>query len=285
MKNLLLTGATGFIGSHLCKSLASLDYDVNLLVRATSNRSLISKISDRFNIIEFDELSLKKFDIIIHLATEYGNGKPISSVYESNFIWPIKILEATSHDQISFINTDTFFSKGSGEYSYLSHYTQSKQSFLDYLRSQPFKTFNMQLEHVFGPNDNASKFLPSIIGRILQGEKKIELTEGKQKRDFIYISDVIDAYLAVIQNINNFEKGVHHFEIGTSKSHSIKHLVELIYKHSPIKNSELLWGKLPTRKGEFEDSTANIKKIKQLGWSPQIDLNTGIKKSIEFYKN
>jgi nucleoside-diphosphate-sugar epimerase len=143
----------------------------------------------------------------------------------------------------------------------------------------------MQLEHVFGPNDNVSKFIPSIMRRILEGERKIELTAGMQKRDFIYISDVIDAYLAAIQNINTFEQGVHHFEIGTSKSHSIKYLVELIYRHSPIKNSELLWGKLPTRKGEFEDSTADNKKIKKLGWSPQIDLETGIKKSIEFYKN
>ena len=79
----------------------------------------------------------------------------------------------------------------------------SSKIFKDYLKTiDKFQVINLQLEHIYGENDSKDKFIPSLIDKLHNKEKFIELTEGTQKRDFIYVKDVVDAYMILLSSKN-----------------------------------------------------------------------------------
>ena len=138
------------------------------------------------------------------------------------------------------------------------------------------KLINIKLFHMFGENDNPSKFVSKILKRILNNESSINLTEGTQKRDFIYIIDVVNAYKTIIDSLDKISEKNAEFEIGSGNSISIRDFVRLIKKFSKSK-SVLKFGKLKTREGEIMDSKANLQKIKKLGWSQNYSIETALK--------
>ena len=123
----------------------------------------------------------------------------------SNVIFPIKLIEKADMENLKlFINTDSFSSKFQDS-SYLKEYISSKKIFKEYLKSIfGVQVINLQLEHVIGEYDSNGKFITFLFNEMLNNNK-IKLTEGNQKRDFIYISDVVDAYIKTLKykNYNN----------------------------------------------------------------------------------
>ena len=182
-----------------------------------------------------------------------------------------------------FINTDTFFNFTNSSYSYLSEYTLSKKQILEWLLAlqESCILVNMKLYHMYGPYDAESKFIPSIISRIKNNEIAIDLTPGNQKRDFIYVEDVCEAYAVILKNLDCSENQsvFHEYEVGTGKVTSIKELVEKI-KEVSESTSELRFGKLDYRQNEIMEAVAKNQKIKDLGWKPKTSLDRGLKKII-----
>jgi nucleoside-diphosphate-sugar epimerase len=276
-EKILLTGATGFLGSHLLKRLLENGYEVVILVRETSQLERIKSLMG-FEIFvinkelsNLDELfDLFSIHTIIHVATEYGKRSTYSEVLFSNVYFPVKLLEAAlQKDLKAFINTDSFFSKFP-EYPYMQEYISTKRIFKDFTKSlSRIKIINMQLEHVYGENDSKDKFIPYIIEKMILNENNIELTEGSQKRDFIYVEDVVEAYLIALKNIYNFNQFTE-FEVGSGNSISIKDFLNGIHEYL-CSESNLLFGALPNRVNEIMDSKANNKSLLELGWMPQQD--------------
>jgi len=91
---------------------------------------------------------------------------------------------------------------------------------------------NVALEHFYGPCDDDSKFVTYIIRNILGNVENLDLTMGEQKRDFIYIDDVIDAFEKIIQYGLSVGKGFFHYEIGTNLTFRIREFVTLVKKMS-----------------------------------------------------
>ena len=98
-------------------------------------------------------------------------------------------------------------------------YSLSKRQFSEWLEkySNDIITVNVALEHFYGPYDNDSKFVSYVIRKMLDNEDSIDFTLGLQKRNFIYIEDVVDAFIVLLNNVNKLDNSFHNFEVGTER--------------------------------------------------------------------
>ena len=118
METILLTGATGFLGSHLLQLLIEEGYDVIIIKRSSSDLSKIKYYEGKYkayNIEKVEDLFIpfteNRIDVIIHLATDYGRDSLYKMLY-TNVMLPVALLELAVVNGVSlFLNTDTFFAK------------------------------------------------------------------------------------------------------------------------------------------------------------------------------
>jgi nucleoside-diphosphate-sugar epimerase len=141
---------------------------------------------------------------------------------------------------------------------------------------------NIKIEHMYGPLDDENKFIYWVVNQLKQNVEKIDLTSGKQKRDFIYIDDIVNAYTTIVNNINQLSD-YEEFELGTGHSIEVREFINLIYDElskTRAINTNLNFNAVPYRDNENMDMVANISELKQLGWNPTIFIKDGIKKII-----
>lgn len=300
-ETILLTGGTGFLGSRLLHKLYETGlYKIVVLKRSFSNTARIADLlaSDELEYIDIDKVNdgffkeyftNHKVDVIIHSATYYGRGEDasITKVLETNLMFPLSLLEeAVNHGLKLFINTDSYFNKQNQTYRTLLDYSLSKKTlnlWLEYL-SDKVKVANLRLEHIYGENDSPAKFVESMIRKIaIEHVENISLTYGQQKRDFIYIDDVCDAFLTILQNYQKFAFHYITFDVGTGTNLSIRDFVESIKRISQS-STELEFGKLPYREDEIMSSKADINFLNNLGWQPKVSVEDGLTKIIKAYK-
>ena len=286
---ILLTGISGFFGSHLAKAFLNDSHTIFGIIRKSSDLKRIKSIQKELTLLEVDAVAIDslQIDVLVHVATDYGRGKKLSEVLQSNLIWPLALIETlkSSNPQLTVINTDTFFNKGDLNYQYLASYTLSKKCFETAIQALTNETnvINMKLEHLYGPDDGPEKFIPHMINQLLKPVDSIDLTAGSQRRDFIYVEDAVAAYLKVIEVLAKLDLNYHQFGVGTGQSHAIKGMVELIKSESNNTETTLNWGALAQRPGEFSESVAINKSLMDLGWKPKYSLNEGIKETIAYY--
>ena len=285
MANILLTGSTGFLGSHLLNKLVKNNNSITCLKRESSDlwrvKKLVAKVAwAGIESTDLHQLLLeKKIDYIIHCATDYGRKQvnPIETI-EANLVLPLRLLHASSETNVSaFINTDTILDKR------INHYSLSKSQFVEWLRyySNDYVVINLAIEHFYGANDDVSKFASFIISELINNEKKgIDLTEGLQKRDFIHINDVTEAFLILINNIPSLKKDFYHFEVGSNELISIRDFVTLVKKLCNNTNTSLNFGTLPYRNNEVMSTNVDTSFLKSLGWEARYTLEDGLRDTI-----
>jgi len=288
--NILLSGGSGFLGSNLVNYLyKNKKYNLYLLKRSGSNFSRINKnIFKGLNFIQYPNRNLakifkaEKIHCVIHCATNYGNRKnTISEIIQPNLILPMQLLDLCYLNNVRcFLNTDTVLDKR------VSNYSLSKNQFSEWLRhySKNFACSNIKIEHFFGPGDNETKFVISTIKSFLNNEKNLNFTLGTQKRDFIFIDDVVSAMDKILTYSLKKKIGYDLFEVGTGKNVSIKNIVKMIKKICKNTKSKLNFGKIPMRKNELLKVNLNLKKLKALKWKPIYTLENSLKKTIDYYK-
>jgi len=288
MKIILLTGGTGYLGSKILKQLVDNGYNIILLKRSFSNTVRIKEYINKIISYDIDLVPLGRIfsentiDTIIHCATNYGRGEndPLH-VIEANLLLPLKLLELGKKYHVkSFINTDTILDKR------INYYSLSKKQFKDWLivYKQDYTCVNVLLEHFYGAGDDSTKFVTYIIHNLLKNVDKIDLTRGEQRRDFIYIDDVVDAFVKIINSLDNFNRDFYEFEIGTNHPLSIKQFVELAKQLSGNKHTLLNFGALPYRENEVMNYNVNTSEISKLGWKCNSTVEEGLKKMIELEK-
>lgn len=175
-------------------------------------------------------------------------------------------------------------------------YAYGQHHDLFYTLFRPFNWYGPGLDNIFNPKPGGSRVLTQFIGNILRGEAITLVDGGAQQRCFMYIDDGIDALIKMIANENNAAKNKI-FNIGNpAENISIRqlaeHLIRLIKQYpdyaAVAENAKLIDISAQNYYGEgYQDVSLRVPSIKraaqELGWAPRIDLEAGLKKTLDFY--
>ena len=213
MKNILITGATGFIGKHFIKRLLEQGgYNIVALVRPSSNLSVINDYLDNITIHHYkdDYKSIESlfqqisFDYVFHFAAlskyDYKVAE-ISSMLNSNITFGTFLLEAMKRYNCSyFINTSTYWQHYQDHnYQPICLYAATKAAFENivdyYCMDSKIKAITLKLYDVYGYDDHRGKLLNVLIKQ-QDPDKVFDLTAGEQKLYMVFIDDVINALLS-----------------------------------------------------------------------------------------
>jgi CDP-paratose synthetase len=288
-KKILLTGGTGFLGSHLLESFISNDIEVAILIRSKSDSWRISHLLKKVKVYNIDEINLKEIfqefkpEIIVHTACSYGRkNEPIIDVVNTNLIFGLQLLEESIKNKVkTFINTDSLLPRNINDYSL------SKAQFTDWLKKKynQIQVVNFRIEHMYGVKDDDNKFIPWLINTMKNGDDQINLTSGIQMRDFIYITDIVNAFNLIIQKRESLPAW-NEFEVGTNTFIEVREFVLKIAELLEIKYNKVIiprlnFGAIPYRKKEIMIPKLNNKKLINLGWDYKVDIKEGIEKIIK----
>jgi nucleoside-diphosphate-sugar epimerase len=167
----------------------------------------------------------------------------------------------------------------------VSLYSLSKHQFAEWGRtlahqsSGNLRFVNVQLQHMYGPGDDASKFTTHVLQTCKRNAPELDLTSGEQRRDFIYIEDVVSAYCVLAEQRGQLET-VCDIEVGSGIAPTVREFVEIAHRLTSSR-TQLNFGCLPYRPNEAMLCQASIGKMQALGWEPRFDLHAGLKKTIE----
>jgi NDP-hexose 4,6-dehydratase len=311
-KRVLVTGADGFMGSHLVEKLIALGATVSVFVRGTStvgaggknhfkNIGHLASSFDRIlagSIAAQDSIELikeAKPDIILHLAAEAyvprSFNQPVE-VYDANLWGTLNVLEAarilgnvqrvviTSSSEIYGSYEDPI-----SEQNLLnptSPYGASKVA-ADRAGYAWYVTYHMPIAiirpfNTYGPR-HTYDVVPKFIRLALEDKPLTIYGTGEQSRDFTYVSDTVDGFLTMGMHPKAIGEAVN---FGASKGVTVKELAETIIRVSGSK-SEITY--VEARAAEVERLTSDCSKAKELfGWVPTVSFEEGLKRNIEWAK-
>lgn len=303
--NVLVTGATGFIGSNLVRVLLQKGAKVSILKRPESSVWRLKDIITRIKIIEADlrnkhqlQLTLKKedFRVIFHLAACVKREPSVSLVkenLETNVFGTINLIDCMLKQNIrSFVNTGTCDEYGDNPIPFhekqrenpLSPYSASKVAATHYCqaltRITGFPVITIRPFLTYGPYQTGEMLIPSVINSCLKS-LPIQATLGQQTRELHYISDIVDGFLLAATNKKAIGEII---DLGTGEEHTVKEVIEMIVK---LTDYRLKWelGDLPYRENEIFRFLCRGEKAKNLlKWQPKISLKDGLVKTIDWQK-
>ena len=285
MAKILITGATGFLGSSVLKNLLNKNHELIVLTRSSSSTCRIDNLEKTYRSYNLDKFSIREIfkketpEIIIHTACSYGRYESsITTLLESNLLFGLEILDAAiEYNAKILINTDTLLPKN------LSDYSLSKWQFRDWLnlKSSQIPVVNIKIEHMYGPLDSDSKFVGWLLKQMtIKSSKPINLTSGIQKRDFIFIDDAVSAFSLVVDRFEIF-KNMTEFHLGTGVFLSVKDFVINIATELEERSrfkvlNRLNFGEISYRSNEQMIPDLDNTSLKLLGWLPIISVDNGI---------
>lgn len=284
----LITGSTGFLGSNLTHQLIKEKFEVIALIRRRSDTSRIADIMNNIRIYYVEDNISDIFidnviDLVIHTATNYGkSNENVSDIITPNLILPIKLLELSVQSNVKlFINTDTALPKT------VNFYSLSKKQFMEWGKffgdEKKISFINLVLEYFYGTKEPENTFVSFIINSCIANKPEIELTQGNQKRNFIFIDDLIDVFIFLIKNeIECDSRSFKQYELGSDHTISIKDFVEMVHRLTKS-DSKLLFGAIPYRTNEMMNSETDINKIYKLGYSKEFkSIEDGLKRVLDY---
>ena len=309
-KKIFVTGAGGFIGSHLCSELLKKGADVTAMLHYNS-RSDWSNLEflepeelDSLKVIKgnvedpsFMNRSIKGHDVVFHLAAligiPYSYEAPLSYV-TTNIEGTVNVLEASRNNDVDLvINTSTSETYGTAIYTPIdefhpmqgqSPYSASKIA-ADKLAESYFSSFSLPVAtvrpfNVYGPRQSSRAIIPTIISQLLTREK-IHLGDLTPVRDFTFVTDTVLGFIKAAESDDIAGQVIN---IGNGKASSIGDLADIIMKVSGIRKEIITENeRIRPEKSEVFELICNNKKASELiGWKPSVDFNTGMEKTIEF---
>ncbi|MCB1704794.1 MAG: NAD(P)-dependent oxidoreductase [Halioglobus sp.] len=281
-RTVLLTGATGFLGSHVLPALLARGHRVVVLIRSSSKTDRIAACLDDVVLVDIDAAPLEQvmathgIDTVVHLACEQGRGSSdIAALLAVNLTLGIQLLQAARSSGVRyFINADTLLDAG------VNAYALSKKQFSAWLPyfSTAMAIANLRLGNIYGPGEPASGFLSWLLQEFARRADRVELTEGAQLRDFVHVADVSAAILAVLDR--GGETGLAAYDIGSGEMLSVRTFVEtaqaVFEQEAGFMGSQLAFGALPYRPGEVMVPQFDTAALFALGWRPALPLREGL---------
>jgi nucleoside-diphosphate-sugar epimerase len=302
-KKALVTGAAGFIGSHLTRNLVDSGCETIALLRPTSDLWRIKDIAGHIETVHGDISHLDQekllaqlsgIDYVIHLgAAGIDQVADITSVVETNVMGTLGMLQlARSLDVERFVYCGSAFEYGDGSMitedslptDPISEYAASKSG--GYLLANTFHgryglpVTTVRPFQVYGPTESPNRLVPTTIARSLAGAD-IELSGGEQTRDFVYVEDVADAIVAACTSTEAVGRT---FNVCRGEEVSIKDAVSTIVELCGGKATPL-FGALPYRDTEIWALSGDPSQAKEaLGWTSKTSLKDGLIQTIAWQK-
>lgn len=278
----LITGAKGFIGHNLCLKLAELN--ISFIPFSDHHDIWDTKIFDKF----LDE----KITHIVHLAAK--NFVPESWInpelyIQTNVNSTVSVLEFSRRIKAKFIFLSSYM-YGNPHYlpideshptSVLNPYALSKflseETCKFYATNFNVSTCVLRVFNIYGPGQKLSFLIPHVISQVLNS-KEIEVLDLSPKRDYLYITDLIDAIIGLFTLETKFEI----FNVGSGISYSVGDVVDILQNIANTKKKVI--SKSAVRTNEINDVFANTSKLNKLnGWVAKVNILEGLKKCIENY--
>jgi nucleoside-diphosphate-sugar epimerase len=308
-KRIFLTGATGFIGSHLLRRLIKENCEVHISVRGNSSLRRIKDIIDNcachiLDLTDFNSTKnlIKKLkpEIIFHLAA-YGVDYRQQDIYQAvnvNINASVNLFESfLENKEFRFVHTGTSLEYGHRNKPISKNEIPQPENIYGITKFTSVQLLSFMAKQVkqgnliilrpfgvFGEFEGRHKFFPQIIDKLGRRES-VKLTGGEQIRDYIYVDDLIDAYTKAAVVPLPLGNNVEIINIGSGKGISIKEIALNIAKQLGVNKDLLKFGALPNRPDEIMYSVANIRKAKKiLNWKPKTSLKEGIKNMIRKYQ-
>ena len=306
----MITGGMGFIGSHLCEQLLMEKHDLVVLTKSFLKKHNIANISKKIKVEKIDVTNFKKLgqsiqknkpNVIIHLAGQTSHSQsfeqPLNDI-DSNAKSTLFILEEIRKSKLKcrFILGSTFIVIGRPQKLPVDEKTPcwpttiygvnrlaSEHYCKIYHEVYGLDTVTFRITNSFGPREqvistkNAVNFL---IYEAFKGNTITIFKKGKFFRDLIYISDVISG----IKTIMNKGKSGDLYWISSGRKIWFYELGKLLEK---LTGTKVKFVKTPnyTKKVDVGNFVVNNSKLRSLGWKPKMNLDEGIKKTLEYFKS
>ena len=279
MSNVLVLGGNGYLGSKIINSLLQKDTVFCTIKKGESLNLLIERdnvftISD--NLEEIKNVILQKnISTIINTVCCYEReGIALSSVVSANLLFPLSIIPFAIECGIrKIITIDTALPENVNLYS-LSKKSVSKIGNYYCSKNKDIVFYNIILENFYGEDEPKNRFLHMMVNK-LKKDEPLDLTTGLQRRDFIYVQDVLSAFEILIKN-DDF--GYHDVSLGTEEGPTIREIIEYLKRiiHS---NSVLNFGAIPSRENE-PDCIADLNYLRKFGFEIKYPYKKGLKEII-----
>ena len=311
MKKILITGATGFVGSHLAELCVKKGFEVIAFDRYNPNYNLgwleKSKYKDDINFVfgdirDYDSVlkTMKGCKIVFHLAALIGIPYSYLSpqaYLKTNVEGTYNILESSKHLDIEqAIITSTSEVYGTAKYipidekhpiSAQSPYSASKIS-ADQLAISYYNSFQLPIKiirpfNVYGPRQSSRAVIPSIIIQALNNKKEIKLGNVEPSRDFTYVTDTCNAFLDILKIKNFFGNTLN---VGSNNEYTINDIAKKILEKL---NSKANIKKEPQRTRSPNSEVVrlvcdNSKILKNTQWKPKVKIEKGLDMTINWFR-
>ncbi|MFC1590760.1 NAD-dependent epimerase/dehydratase family protein [Candidatus Omnitrophota bacterium] len=295
----IVTGGSGFIGSHVVDKLVEAGHEVTVLDHRVKPHRDDVQFKD-VDIVDYSSVldATKGFDYIFHLAAmsnvNHVFEKPVYSV-ELNIVGTTNILEAARQNNCkrvifastvwvytgckgTYVNEEApFFMPGAG-HIYSSSKIASELIICDYqkLYNVPFTILRYGIP--YGPRMRKELVIPIFLRKAFSGEPLTIAGQGNQYRNFVYVEDLADAHVLALRD----EAENQIFNLEGMRRITIKEIAETIQK---LSNTGVRIEYTPARPGDYEGKEASNDKIKRLlKWEPTVDFEEGMAETIAWFK-
>ena len=308
--NILVTGGFGLLGKPLVSKLINNNNNVFILEKKSTNRKIyLKKLPKKIIIGDFRNkknveriIKKNKINIIFHLGaiTQVLQSlkNPIET-HETNIMGTINFLESIRkiNKKIIFIysSSDKAYGELNNRYEYKEDdkldatypYDVSKSA-SDIICQSYSKTYSLKVGiirsgNIYGPGDlNLKRLIPEVIISSIENKRFKIRSSGKLLRDYVYVDDVVDAYLKVLKKLKNSADLLKVYNVSSNYNYSVINIVKIILQCMNKTNLKPLI--MNNSKQELKFQRLNFLKIKkELKWYPKIDIKRGINETVDWY--
>jgi CDP-glucose 4,6-dehydratase len=316
MKRALVTGAHGFVASHLARALLERGDTVSVLDLPFGDRISglgLQGIAEQVELIEGDlrdarlvgaTLEAGEYDVVFHLAAQTLVGPAMAdpiATFESNVRGTWTLLEACRRADVPALVVASS-DKAYGPHDELpyredftlqpaSPYEASKAAAdaisLSYRKAYGLPVAVTRFANIYGSGDlNFSRLIPEAIVAVLEGRRPIIRSDGSPERDFLHVDDAVAAYLAIEHEVGAGGPAAGEaFNAGGERPHSVAEVLETIGAVSG-RQIEPEYHGTGSPKGEIDRQYVDSSKLRKLtGWRPEVELRDGLRRTLEWYRD